>query len=396
MNKVLLLLMCSPLLLASDVEDQALKTKASQLAKTYIIVDGHIDIPYRLLEKDADISKRTADGDFDYVRAMAGGLSAPFMSIYVPSRYQEGGARAFADQLIDLVEGFEKKWPDKFAVARSTADVKAQFAKGLISLPLGMENGAPIEGNLDNLKHFYERGIRYITLTHGKNNHICDSSYDETRKWNGLSPFGKELVVEMNKIGIMVDISHVSDDTFYQVMDITKVPVIASHSSCRKFTPGFERNMSDDMIRKLADNGGVIMINFGTNFISGEIREKSNQARAAVRREMEERGLDPESEEGRAYIREQRNKFKSYADVSDVVDHIDHVVKLVGVEHVGLGSDFDGVGDSLPTGLKDASYYPNLLYHLLKLGYSEADLEKICSGNVLRVWEQVERYAAQH
>lgn len=393
----LTILMISATSLANEGKtDEALKKKAKQLAQKYMIIDGHIDIPYRLLEQDDDISKRTEAGDFDYDRAKEGGLSAPFMSIYIPSRYQKGGAKDFADELIDMVEGFQKKWPTKYAVAHSTADVEAQFAKGLISLPMGMENGAPIEGSFQNLKHFYDRGIRYITLTHGKNNHICDSSYDDTDTWKGLSPFGKTLVPEMNDVGVMVDISHVSDDTFYQVMELSKVPVIASHSSCRHFTPNFERNMNDDMIKRLGKNGGVIMINFGSTFISGDLRKKADEGRAKVRVYMKENKLTRDSEEGKAYIKDYRAKHKAFADVTDVANHIDHVVKLIGVDHVGFGSDFDGVGDSLPTGLKDASYYPNLIFHLLKRGYSDSDIQKICSGNALRVWRAVEDYAAKH
>lgn len=393
MRWILVLLAIAASIAPVFADDEALRAHAVELAQKFIIVDGHVDIPYRLYEKDADISTATNEGDFDYPRAKKGGLNAPFMSIYIPSRYEEGGAFALANQLIDMVEGFQKKWPDKFAVARSVADVRDQFAKGLISLPMGMENGSPIEGKLENIKYFRDRGIRYITLTHGKNNHICDSSYDPERKWKGLSPFGREVVAEMNRVGIMIDVAHISDDTFHQVMELSKVPVIASHSSCRFFTPGFERNMSDEMIKKMAAKGGVIMINFGSGFISAAVREKEDEARKAFRALLEEKKLTMDSAEAKA-LRKELEKNAVFADVSDVVDHIDHAVKLVGIDHVGLGSDFDGVGDSLPTGLKDVSYYPNLLFHLLKRGYSDADIEKICSGNVLRVWSAVEAYAA--
>ena len=211
------------------------------------------------------MSVATEGGDFDYPRAKKGGLTAPFMSIYVPASLDNSDeSTAVAHQLIDLVEAMVYRSPEKFAIAKSVADVKAQFKKGLISLPMGMENGSPVQGSMENLKTFYERGIRYITLAHSLSNHIADSSYDLRRQWHGLSPFGKELVAEMNNLGIMVDISHVSDDAFYQAIEISKVPVIASHSSLRKYTPGFERNMNDDMVKKLGENGGVIMINFGS------------------------------------------------------------------------------------------------------------------------------------
>jgi membrane dipeptidase len=380
---------CLPRQTAST--DEALKEKANRLAQQFIIVDTHVDVPYRLQEKMEDISVRTAGGDFDYVRARAGGLNAPFMSIYTPADYEaKGRSKAVADSLIDMVEKFQKDWPDKFAVAKSVADVRVQFKKGLISLPMGMENGSPIEGKLENLRHFYARGIRYITLAHGKSNHISDSSYDTNRQWHGLSPFGKEVVAEMNRLGIMIDVSHVSDETFYQVMELSKAPVIASHSSCRYFTPGWERNMDDEMIKALAKNRGAIMINFGSSFLNDTYRTTEDE----MWKYFEENKIKPNSEEGKAYAEKFRAENNlSYADIADVVAHIDHVVKLVGIDHVGFGSDFDGVGDSLPTGVKSVADYPNIIYELLKKGYSEKDVEKICSGNLLRVWSEVERAA---
>ena len=214
------------------------------------------------------------------------------MSIYVSASYQEsGGAKEYADKLIDMVEGFQEKWPDKFVVARSVAEVRSAFQDGIVALPMGMENGAPIEGSLDNLEHFYERGIRYITLTHSRSNHISDSSYDSNRRWQGLSPFGRKVVEEMNRLGIMIDISHLSDDAFHQVVALTKAPVIASHSSCRHFTPGWERNMSDDMIQKLARNGGVIQIAFGSSFISNDYRLGHAQRNQAIDEQLRQNGL---------------------------------------------------------------------------------------------------------
>ncbi len=372
-------------------DDSKLREKADLLAQKFIIVDTHVDVPYRLREKMEDISQRTEGGDFDYVRAKLGGLNAPFMSIYVPAdREPKGTAKTLADSLIDMVEKFQKDWPDKFAIAKTVADVRAQFKKGLISLPMGMENGSPIESKTENLQHFYDRGIRYITLAHSKSNHLSDSSYDTTRQWHGLSPFGKEVVAEMNRLGIMIDISHVTDETFYQVMQLSKAPVIASHSSCRYYTPGWERNMDDEMIKALAKNGGVIMIAFGSSFLNDAYRKTEEK----LWKYFDEHKLKPNSEEGKEYIKKFReeNNLK-YTDVSEVAAHIDHVVKLVGVDHAGFGSDFDGVGDSLPTGLKDVSHYPNIIQELLKMGYSEKDIEKICSGNILRVWSKVEKMA---
>jgi membrane dipeptidase len=366
-----------------------LEQKAQELAQKLIVIDTHIDVPYRLEDKWEDISQRTESGDFDYPRAKAGGLNVPFMSVYVAAEFQKtGNAKQVADGLIDMVEKFAADWPDKFAIVTSVADVKRQFSEGKISLAMGMENGAPIGNDLENLAHFHTRGIRYITLTHSKWNQISDSSYDPERKWRGLSEFGREVVVAMNILGIMVDVSHITDEAFFQVMELSQAPVIASHSSCRHFTPGWERNMSDEMIRQLAENGGVIQINFGSSFLSGDYQKAMEELRAYA----EEHSIDLDSEDGR---RLRRERGIDYADVTDVVAHIDHVVQMVGIDHVGLGSDFDGVGDSLPTGLKDVSGYPNLIHELLKKGYTDEDIEKICSGNLLRVWSEVERVAAE-
>lgn len=374
-------------------DDPALRQKARDLAHRFIITDGHIDVPYRLREWMEDISQRTRGGDFDYPRAKEGGLNAPFMSIYIPAKYQEtGGARELADSLIDLVYSFAERWPDKFAIATSVAEVREQFKRGVISLAMGMENGAPIQ-QLADLEHFYRRGIRYITLTHAKYNHICDSSYDPERKWNGLSPFGEQVVREMNRLGIMVDISHVSDSAFYDVLRISRAPVIASHSSCRHFTPDWERNMNDDMIKALAEKGGIICINFGSSFLKSEYQGAWKEGNAAVDQYLKEHGIDRESPEGQAYYHKYRKEHPR-GTVADVADHIDHVVQLVGVDHVGFGSDFDGVF-ALPKGLSDVSMYPNLIYELLRRGYSEEDIRKICGENMLRVWSEVERIARE-
>ena len=376
--------------------------KANELAHKYIITDGHVDLPYRLKVKNFRLEKEflgipveTKEGDFDFVRAKKGGLDAPFMSIYIPASYQQGGAKEFADSLINMVEGIIQAHPDKFAEGRSPEEIDANFQKGLISLPMGMENGAPLGEDLTNVKYLYDRGIRYITLTHSKWNQICDSSYDPERHWQGLSPFGKQVIAEMNRVGIMVDVSHVSDSTFYQVMQLSKAPVIASHSSCRKFTPGFERNMSDEMIELLGKKGGVIQINFGSAFLDGSIEVKRTAQREELAKLIEKAGVTEDSPEARKIIDKYRASHPSlFADVETVANHIDHVVKLAGIDHVGIGSDFDGVGDSLPTGLKDVGDYPNLIYLLLKKGYSEEDIAKVCYKNVWRVWKEVNRIAA--
>ena len=396
MKKMKHILLVSILIILSGCSnDAALKKRAYELAHEFIITDGHIDVPWRLNDGYEDLSIRTEGGDFDYVRAKEGGLDAPFMSVYVPSSYQEtGGAKEKADSLIDLVNRIADDHPDKFEVATSVDDVNRIFADGKIALPMGMENGAPLMDDLSNVEYFYDRGIRYITLTHGKDNLICDSSYDTTRTWGGLSPFGREVVKEMNRVGIMVDISHVSDDAFYQVMDVTQVPAIASHSSCRHFTPDWERNMNDDMIKRLAENGGVVQINFASYFVDQASKDTKAPIDADVAKYIKDNNLDPTDYASYdEYRREQYDKRFLYVSSEKVADHIDHVVNLVGIDHVGFGSDFDGVGYTLPTDLKGPEGFPMVIFHLLKRGYTEEEIEKICYKNVWRVWKATEEFA---
>ena len=395
---VLLIFACSPPQQETkEMTDDDMRAKAIELAQKFILTDGHVDLPYKMVDDGhlkngtvEDVSVRTEGGNFDFPRAKEGGLDAPFMSIYIPSRYQEtGGAKDFADSLITMVEKIESTYPDHFEVAKDPAKVEKIVGEGKIALPMGMENGAPIEDDLANVAYFKKRGISYITLTHGKDNQISDSSYDTTRTWNGLSEFGEQVVKEMNRVGIMVDISHVSDSAFYDVMAITKAPAIASHSSCRFFTPGWERNMHDDMIKRLAENEGVIQINFGSSFLDSLSNDKFGQIRDKVRQYQEDNELADGDSAISAYNTQLKAELNPYSTVERVADHIDRVVELAGIDYVGIGSDYDGVGDSLPEGLKDVSQYPNLIFELLKRGYSDEDIEKICYKNVWRVWNKV-------
>lgn len=382
----------------SMTADDQLRAQAAELADKFILADTHVDLPYRLKIKNFRLEKEymgipvsTTEGDFDYERAKKGGLDAPFMSIYIPSDRQQlpDKGKALADSLISMIEAIVAAHPDKFSLAGSPQEIEKNSKEGKISLPLGMENGAPIGDSLENVKYFHDKGIRYVTLTHGKDNQICDSSYDTLQTWKGLSPFGEKVVAEMNRVGMMVDISHVSDSAFYDVIKITKAPVIASHSSCRYFTPGFQRNMSDDMIKELGKNGGVIQINFGASFLDSLARVNSKLL-DSLEEVLIAKGLTSKDSAAQPIIDQfARNHVELYSDVERVADHIDHVVKLIGIDHVGIGSDYDGVGDSLPIGLKDVSDYPNLFYVLLKRGYSADDIEKICSKNIFRVWNKV-------
>ena len=387
-------------LILQSCSESKISLNADEIAQDSLILDSHIDVPYRLwsqhlegLEID-DISGPT-NGDFDFIRARKGGLNVPFFSIYLPASTEEDGtSHKMANDLIDMIEDIVTLYPEKFLLIKSVDDLSSLTNKNIVGIALGMENGAPIQGDLSRVEYYYDRGIRYITLTHSKTNHISDSSYDENIQWHGLSEFGKTLIEEMNKVGLMIDISHVNDEAFYQAIELSQVPVIASHSSLRHFTPGFERNVDDVMLNKLAEKGGVLQINFGSSFISQRPRDymdlmnnflelKFGQSREGVSEEI---------------INEARKEFFSknkypYATLDEVLDHFDRVINLVGVDHVGIGSDYDGVGDTLPIGLKDVSSYPSLIEGFLERGYSREDIDKILGGNLIRVWKEVEEYA---
>ncbi|MDQ3015462.1 MAG: dipeptidase [Bacteroidota bacterium] len=375
---------------------------AEYLAHKFIIVDGHIDLPWRLSLLNfrpegefLNLPIQSKEGDFDYVRAKKGGLSAAFMAIYIPASFQSDlkSAKAEADSLIAMIQSIIAAHPDKFAAGFSPEIIEDNFSKGLISLPMGLENGAPI-ASLDDVDYFYEQGIRYVTLTHGKDNHICDSSYDSMRTWNGLSPFGKQVIEKMNDSGMIIDVSHISDAAYEHVMELSRVPVLATHSSCRAFTPGWERNMSDEMIKLLGKKNGVIQINFGSDFLDANIAKSRAQRKKELQRRLDAAEADKENETAKSITSQFKRKYPDlYADVKMVADHFDHVRKLVGIDHLGIGSDYDGLGDSLPEGLKDVSTYPNLIAELLSRGYSDDDIEKICYKNVWRVWNDVNAYA---
>tara|TARA_Y100000588_G_C14263148_1_gene928528 strand:- start:2662 stop:3861 length:1200 start_codon:yes stop_codon:yes gene_type:complete len=397
--KILTLALVS--LLMSCTEQEKI-LNAEDLAQELLIIDSHIDVPYRLWRQNLNgleienISLST-EGDFDFIRARKGGLNVPFFSIYLPASTQEDGtSHDMAKELIDMIEDIVTLHSDKFLLVKSVDDLSSLTKQNKIGIALGMENGAPIQGDLSRVKYYFDRGIRYITLTHSKSNHISDSSYDDNIQWEGLSDFGKSLIEEMNKVGIMIDVSHVNDEAFYQAVELSQVPVIASHSSLRYFTPGFERNVDDKMLKKLAEKGGVLQINFGSSFISQRSRDYVDQVNKFLDKKF---GIERE-EISQKEIVEARNEFIQnnpypFATINEVLDHFDRVVSLVGIDHVGIGSDYDGVGNTLPIGLKDVSTYPALIEALLERGYSKEDLEKILGGNLVRVWLEVERYASQ-
>jgi len=398
---LILLLLCGSCIVfpAAQAAENTLDAAAQgiELAHRYLLIDTHIDVPERLENNWEDVTRATEQGNFDYERARRGGLDVPFMSIYTPAESEaEGTSYALANRLIDRVEAMAGRAPEKFALVRTAAEAEQARARGLIGLAMGMENGSPIDGKLENVAFFRHRGISYITLAHSLSNHISDSSYDEHRQWHGLSPFGRQLIGAMNREGIMVDISHVSDEAFYQVLELSAVPVIASHSSARYFTPGFERNMSDEMIKALAAKGGVIMINFGSSFLTAEAMQWYEQMKEARKQSLEQTGADDRALDPEQFFKAYREDHPfPFANLDDLVAHFTHVIDLVGVDHVGIGSDFDGLGDSLPEGMKDVSCYPALVERLLKKGYSPNDIEAILGGNLLRVWKAAEEYAAR-
>lgn len=368
---------------------------ARKLAQDAVIVDTHIDSPTELMKQWLDLGEAQAR-EFDFPKARTGGLDVAFMSIYTsPGQDDDGTAEAVANRMIDAVEKTVRDNPDKFALLRSPRDVEALRRRGLVLLPLGMENGAPIGDDLGKLKFFFDRGIRYITLAHSANNRIADSSYAQEKKWNGLSPFGREVVAEMNRLGMMIDVSHLSDAAVAQAVALSRTPVIATHSALRHFTPGFERNLSDELAKAIAAKGGVIQIPFGNAFVDTASAAQT-QAYFVAYNDYQRRHAAGQTTQTVAEFDAEWDKAHPPLPVKmeAVLDQIDYGVKLVGIDHIGIGSDFDGVGGALPEGLKTVADFPNLIAGLQARGYRDAQIRKILGGNALRVWRRVESAAA--
>ena len=359
-----------------------------RLSRELLIVDGHIDLPDRMRSYPQNPAESTTY-DFDFPKAVAGGLNAAFMAVYIPAGVQHGASKPYALQSIASIARLAEEHPEKFRLIGNSASLSEFNPEGPILLALGMENGSPLEGNLENLSLFYDLGIRYITLTHSRNNEICDSATDSPARWGGLSPFGHTLIEAMNSYGIMIDLSHASDSTFYQVLKLSRSPVIASHSGCRALAPNVVRNLSDDMLQALVPNGGLVMINFGSYFLNAE----SHRAWSKIYRMAWGQGMGEDHPGVLAYTDSLQAKIDLYRSVKDVADHIDHAVRLAGIEHVGLGSDFDGLGRGLPKNLKSAADYPKLIAELQERGYSREQISAVCGGNLMRVWSRVEYLA---
>ncbi|TDK25077.1 membrane dipeptidase [Luteimonas aestuarii] len=397
MRTCLLPCLLSVMLASTPVAAQDATDAARALARDAIIVDTHIDAPGILSSRWADLGVEAPDREFDYPRAREGGLDVAWMAIYTSARQDDNGtARQAAHAQIDSVEALVQRHPDKFAILTSPRDIERLRQGGRVLLPLTMENAGPLEGDLSQLQVFFDRGIRYITLAHSAANRLSDSSYGVERKWNGLSGFGREVVAEMNRLGIIVDVSHISDAAAEQVIALSTTPVIASHSAFRHFTPGFERNISDELAKAVAAGGGVIQIPFGTAFVDPRAAEVL-QARFRARAEFDQRNAARvaagEPPEDRAAFEEafnRENPAPTETPLSSVLDQIDYGVQLVGIDHLGIGSDFDGVGGELAEGLRSVADFPNLVAGLQARGYSDADIRKLLGENLLRVWHAVE------
>ncbi|MBI2956326.1 MAG: alpha/beta fold hydrolase [Acidobacteria bacterium] len=368
---------------------------AARFHQQAIVVDTHVDTPQRLLDEAFDLAPRDPRGHIDLPRMKEGGLDAAFMSIYADMRrYQGDAATKRALELIDTVYEQVARHPDQLLVATSAADVRRAHQQGKVALLMGMEGGTPIVNDLRLLRNFHRLGVRYLTLTHSLANDWADSSTDPPRH-NGLTDFGKEVVREMNRLGMLVDISHVSDKTFWDALEVSQAPLIASHSSCRALT-NHARNMTDDMIRALAAKGGVIQITFVPGFIDQDYADAfakiADQFWPRYRALAEQYKDDPVALE-HAVERLEAEYNLPPVSWERIVEHIDHAVKLVGPDHVGLGSDFDGA--PMPDGMDDASYLPRLTQALLDRGYSEVDIKKILGGNTLRVLDEAQKVAAR-
>jgi membrane dipeptidase len=385
--------------LTQPAQEPAVSARAKQLHDRAIVVDSHDDTTQRLLfDKTFDITARHKDGHIDVPRMREGGLDALFFSIWVPSDITGPPAVKRALDLIDCVREAARLHPNDLMLATTAADVRTAAAGHRIAALMGVEGGHMIDDDMRLLRLYAALGVRYMTLTHFKNNNWADSSTD-TPAHNGLTPFGKDVVREMNRLGMMVDISHVADTTFFDALEVTRAPVIASHSSSRVIA-NHPRNMTDDMMRALAKNGGVIMINYHAAFLSEEFRVASEKKSGNVVQSMAAMSKKCGGNEACTTMESERIDHEAMVKGElpkvmweKIVDHIDHAVKVAGADHVGLGSDFDGA--TMPLGMEDATKLPKITDALLKKGYSDADVEKILGGNILRVMEQVERVAAQ-
>ena len=386
------------LLLAVTMAADGISDQAKKLHASAIVVDTHDDTTQRFLDGKFDLGPRDANGSIDIPRMKAGNLDAIFFSIWIPSKITGPEAVKRAQGQIAAVLEQVRKHPKDLTLATTAAQIREARKRGKIAALIGVEGGHMINSDLRVLRDYAARGVRYMTLTHSGNDEWADSSTDKPAH-NGLSAFGKDVVREMNRLGMMVDISHVSDKTFYDALEVSKAPLIASHSSCRAICDA-ARNMTDQMIKDLAAKGGVIQINYHVGFLSQEFRdaEKANpEIEKQIQEEINKRCGENEAcqlIEGDHIVREYMNAGKlPKVDYTKIIEHIDHAVKIAGADHVGLGSDFDGA--MMPFGMEDATKLPQITEALLRKGYSESNIRKILGENTLRVMAEVERVSRE-
>ena len=396
------LCLCGVLLAVSQLSAPAsaddIAERAKKLHFSSIVLDTHDDTTQRFFTKSYDIAKRNPDGHIDIPRMIDGGMNAIFFSIWIDGRIMGPPAVQKALDQIDAVHENVRKNSRDMVLCRTAGEVREARKQGKIAALMGVEGGHMIGNDIRVLRMFGDLGVRYMTLSHFYNDEWADSSTDKPVH-NGLTDFGKEIVREMNRQGIMVDISHVSDKTFYDALEVSKAPLIASHSSCRALC-NHPRDMSDDMIKALAAKGGVIQINYEKSFIDQAYKDASEKVTGGVVAQFDqfkkECGDDQEcfgrkmAEKEKQFVAEGKLPHVSW---ERIIDHIDHVVKLVGADHVGLGSDFDGA--DMPEGMEDCSKLPKITEALMRKGYSDDDIRKILGGNTLRVMEQTEKVSRE-
>jgi membrane dipeptidase len=386
----------APATQTGEPRDEKLWKKALEIQHKSIVVDTHNDVLSFMTDNNYDIGVSSV-GKYhtDIARMKQGGLTAEFFSVYIDRKYvTQGGSARRALDMIDYVYRAAEKYPNDFMLAYSAADIRRAKNENKIAALMGIEGGHAIEDSLMALRDFYRLGVRYMTLTHNNTNNWADSCCDDA-KHNGLSDFGKDVVREMNRIGMLVDVSHVSDKTMSDVLDISTAPVIASHSSARALGDR-TRNIPDELLRRFAKNGGVVMVNFFPGFIDQKVIVASRERDARLKPQMD--ALKVQYKDDPKKLEEEQNKLLAAnplppTPLSVLIDHFDHIAKVAGVDHVGIGSDFDGVS-SLPVGMEDISKLPNITYELLKRGYSERDIRKILGENFLRAFVEAERVAA--
>lgn len=371
--------------------DPVLWKRAMKVHRAAIVVDTHVDTPGFFGTASFDLAA-DPKAELDLAKMDAGGLDAVFLAVFVSNKHDDQNPAKEALETLDAIRRQAALHPDRAALALTVADIRRLHKEGKKALLVGMENGSPIEGSLALLRDFHRLGVRYVTLTHAGNNAIADSSFADGPKWNGLSPFGREVVREMNRQGMMVDISHLSDAAVRDVLAVSSAPVFASHS-CSRALCDIPRNLPDDLARAIAAKGGVIQVTFYSGFL--------DKAYWDATQAVEER-LKPQTDALRAKYKDDDKAYWAEAEklwkaetppalpIDALIDHIDHFVKVAGVDHVGLGSDYDGAG-AFPKGLENATGYPLITYHLLKRGYSDSDVKKILGGNFLKFMERVEK-----